>query len=182
MKNKNSQGFIQIIIILVVLAAIGGAYSFVTKNKQNVVSELPTASPVVSIEPTFVSTANWKVYVNTKYGFSFKYPEKENGTKLAINEQPLSVGVFLPDGEVSYISVEVIPNGDVESDYRKHKEISNTYSSLENATFNGYPAYKTTIPGINSYDAIFYILRGSILYRIEGLDGGQILSTFKFTN
>jgi len=81
--RKNSAGFIQIFLVLIILIlAVVAAYYFgVSKNKTNVVSEVPTASPVVSIEPTLVPTVKpttdptvgWKTYTNEV--FSIKLPE-----------------------------------------------------------------------------------------------------------
>ncbi len=64
---KNSKGFIQIIIILVVLVLIGGAYYFGTKNKinENTVSEIPITEPTPD-------TSSWKDFSGSD--FSVKTP------------------------------------------------------------------------------------------------------------
>lgn len=76
---RKNAGFIQIVIILIVLALIGGVYYFETlKNKQSVVSNIPTStpttSPISSSKPTTEPTANWKTYTNIKYHYSISYP------------------------------------------------------------------------------------------------------------
>lgn len=75
---KNSKGFIQIILVLVVIALVGGGmYYFGTlKNKSNIVIETPTEEPVAqeTQKPSADPTAGWEVYVNKEYGYSLRYP------------------------------------------------------------------------------------------------------------
>ena len=77
------KGFAPILIIILVLIAIGGAYYFGTK-KGNIIPT-PTQSPVTvasnapapitpTTKPTTDPTANWKTYENNVYHYSFKYP------------------------------------------------------------------------------------------------------------
>ena len=76
MDIKKQGGFAQIIVILVVLALIGGAYYFGTlKNKPNLspaVSVQPSSNPTV--KPTTDPTASWKTYTTKDGKWSFKYP------------------------------------------------------------------------------------------------------------
>ncbi len=82
-------------ILLSVLGATvvgGGAYYMGVNQSQNqptvivTATPVPTSTPIASSTPsptpsptatpaaTIDSTANWKTYTDTKYGFSFKYP------------------------------------------------------------------------------------------------------------
>ena len=66
-----------ILILVVALASIAGAYYFgmkyylaVNPQHRNVFFSLPTISPT----STPIPTINWKTYINTKYGFTIQYP------------------------------------------------------------------------------------------------------------
>jgi len=66
--------------IIVVLGLMGGSYYLGTKKSATIVSNektavIPTKSiPTVTATPAPDVTANWKVYTNPTYHFSFKYP------------------------------------------------------------------------------------------------------------
>jgi len=78
------KGFASILIlvgILVITIVAGGVYYFgksqVSKPQPSnppVVSQTP--QPTITTQPTSIpdETANWKTYINKKYGFSVKYP------------------------------------------------------------------------------------------------------------
>jgi hypothetical protein len=73
--NTNSKGFVPIIIILIVLSLIAGAYYFGTlKNKS---SETSIYTPE-STKPSMDLTADWKTYITKDGVFSFKYPTDWN--------------------------------------------------------------------------------------------------------
>ncbi len=59
MKNLQ-RGFIVPLLIVIAVLVIGGGIYFYSKNKAKDIT---------------IDTQNWKIYTNTKYGFSFKYPE-----------------------------------------------------------------------------------------------------------
>ena len=76
-------GVIYILVgILVVTLIAGGAFYLGGQTTPKPVvtsSSQPSISPDVSPAPTDAGeTTNWKTYTNTKYGFSFKYPNSEN--------------------------------------------------------------------------------------------------------
>jgi len=62
-----------IIIFLILIATVSAAYLFALKSKpktqptKQIVQTLPT--------PTIDQTANWKIYTNQQYKYSFKYPD-----------------------------------------------------------------------------------------------------------
>ncbi len=78
------KGFIPILIVIIIaLAAIAGAYYFGTK-KGNIIPT-PTEAPSLvatnlptqttpTVKPTIDPTANWKTFTS-KYGYSVKYPQ-----------------------------------------------------------------------------------------------------------
>jgi hypothetical protein len=55
----------------------------------NIVSTLPVSSASTSSQVSAGSTSNWKVYMNDKYAFSFKYPQ--NWTIFFHGEDPAAV-------------------------------------------------------------------------------------------
>lgn len=61
---KNSQKIL--IVILIVIIAIGGYFTLKTKQQ-------PIAQQI--LVTSVDDTVNWKTYINTKYGYEFKYPE-----------------------------------------------------------------------------------------------------------
>lgn len=72
---RRSLGFTPVIILIVVLviAAIAGAFYLGTKKGN--IAYSPTSNPVsYSPSPTNL-TANWKTYSNSQYRFSFEYPQ-----------------------------------------------------------------------------------------------------------
>lgn len=77
------QGFAAILILVLVAAIIilGGVF-YVKHSKKSAVQSTVQISPSPLILPT-EETANWKTYTNTKYKYSFKYP---NGSYIATIE------------------------------------------------------------------------------------------------
>lgn len=63
-------------MIIVIIAAIGGAYYLGTQKSGGIpVVQSPSPSPAASQEPSgSPETANWKTYTNSFHGYSFKYP------------------------------------------------------------------------------------------------------------
>ncbi|HTK03566.1 MAG TPA: hypothetical protein VL401_02235 [Alphaproteobacteria bacterium] len=168
--KRNSQGFIQIIIILVVLAAIAGAYYFGTKNKQNVVSEVLTTGPIVS---------TWKTYTNTKYNFELKYPTnwyyaENNDFGVFISNKPITKvsGMYTP--ELDQIVVEYLffasafENGLGITEYKTSEGIqmvSDTKFIAPSQSFGASVDYQKSNPNLDNLLPIT----------------DQILSTVKFT-
>jgi hypothetical protein len=74
---KKKNGFVVFLVILLALISVGslGYWAY-----QKYFAPSPSASPKPSAQeviPTATPdlTANWKTYTNSKYGYSFKYPE-----------------------------------------------------------------------------------------------------------
>ena len=90
------------ILIVLILAAIGGAYYLGTKKPsvvptQVVTSQTPQPTPAASPAPTGAGeTATWKTYTNTVHKFSIKYP---NTFKVTFGDE--TAGVNFVDATVS---------------------------------------------------------------------------------
>ena len=82
--KKNQNGFVPVIIILVVLIGFVGAYFIGTfKNKSTIIN--PSSSPLAiatqsavptipTVKQTTDPTANWKTYTDVNSRFSFRHP------------------------------------------------------------------------------------------------------------
>ncbi len=157
--HKNSSGFIQILLILVVIAVV--VVFVIGKNKLG--SVVTVGSPVPSA--TDDSTANWKTYSNSEFGYSLKYP-----SNLQIKELPS--GIQLLDQKVIVSGIGVIKN------------VNSNYDNLESSKMFGeniwsYSNYNSE-GGITSY----YLVSKNYVFIFENIgltNVDQILSTFKFT-
>ncbi len=201
---KNSSGFIQIVMILVVLALIGGAYYFGTlKSKTNVVSEVPTqtSNPIVSTEPvanptakpTVDPTAGWKTYANEKMKISLKYPST-SGFQI----------FYFPDNNDLVFAINTAQYDPIFFDvaYLPNTNLGKWYQMAYSATKQDQPQAPKLqdgpkIDGLESYKADFnfegpgrttfiFVQKGNGLYQInipttDNKEQYQILSTFKFT-
>ena len=199
MKQK---GFIQIIvIILVVLVLVAvGAYYFGTKNRSSVTpmaSAQPSSIPMVTADPN----TSWKTYTDPVYGFSFKYPENQDGKA----NPPKTVCPKPLDGDITRCILSVVEscsNSDCTDSinvqvYLNPKDV--TYESSL-ADFTGSLAstkiVDSSIGGLQakmriyqdpqpSMAQIYYVTGSKYSYILYGgpndVISNQILSTFKFT-
>lgn len=176
-------------VILMVGIAIGllvGKYIYTSK---------PTLSPTVSVSPTPVSiadpTANWKTYINKKYGYQIKYPSNWKSTETddpGLGDGPLTYTIIVSDAvslkDSGYVNIAVDRN-------------LSWNQFTKNATQQGFQDYKFN--GLNAmifkkdgYDTSINLnlptdkLITTVTYGFshdnsdkETID--QILSTFKFT-
>jgi hypothetical protein len=81
--------------------AIGGAYYFGTQKGKILLNPTQTPLPIVSgtpttptTKPTSDPTADWKIYTNSVYGFTFKYPQDAGQMKETMSgnsDKPLYV-------------------------------------------------------------------------------------------
>jgi hypothetical protein len=69
-------------VIVVILTSIFYIYVPKTKNNGSSIantqmqnSQQLTTTTSEKINPSMIDTSSWKTYINTKYGFEFKYPE-----------------------------------------------------------------------------------------------------------
>lgn len=202
------KGFIPILIlILIIVAALGGYLVYQNQSSAKPFRPLPTAAPDIKSSPTPDETANWKTYTNQKFLFSLSYPENifkfferqiENETDLFLRLSNLN------DERESEIRmyVQVSQNNNTMEDYL-NKEL-NKSSDKQAFTINGISGFSyyhnpvgssglPEVPTVFSYN--FFIKNKNNLYQISlTTEKGeeylkekkalfnQILSTFKFTN
>jgi hypothetical protein len=200
---RNQKGFTQIILILViVVVAIGAAYYFGTlKNKSGLVSVVPTPTPIVKATQTpspaeakaQEGTANWKTYTNTKYGFSFKYPdgfqvkERASGYFVITTTSENSFNGSLQEG----ISIDARLLGSYANIDSARNTISNSLVVSENKKVSNWEVTQGVgkdgmLKGVEFRQAIIPYKTGVI--EVETITNAkylsifdQILSTFQFT-
>lgn len=221
----NQKGFAPILIILgivLLLGAVGGAYYFgqssvkpstsvsqtPVSNSQTSIS--PTQSPAkTTISPTPTSvptvvdeTVSWKTYVNTKYGFSFKYPQGfetdtasgnpiDSGKIFRISflsldkEDTLSIMTALAEADFSYArktyGFEGMKNI---SDSSIQVGSFDTEITLTDSETDKTPVGLDKISSYNVVvkDKLLVIEYGGKVETVSLQKLKQILSTFKFTN
>lgn len=112
-KHPNS-GFVQIIIILVIILAITGAAGFYVFKQQNPnIAVKPTPSPVLqklNTTPITNSTGTLTIYENKKFGYSIMYDKKLN----SLMEYD-SIEAQVPSSEEQYwtTSISLCPQDDL---------------------------------------------------------------------
>ncbi|MBI2443415.1 MAG: hypothetical protein HYV40_05945 [Candidatus Levybacteria bacterium] len=125
-KHGNKKVFvIGFIVILLILAILGGGYYLgVSKTSQ------PTSTPApIAVEPTPIPDpmADWKIYKNTKYSYSFNYPQKYKaysgetdavvGTEDAVLiDKEIQEGESYPIFYVIYLGTNANPKGQYNMD------------------------------------------------------------------
>jgi hypothetical protein len=193
------KSFIPIIIVIILaIAGIVGAYYFGSK-KTNIIpvpSETPSAvatNTPTQTDPTVKSTTDptveWKTYISSKYGFSFRYPD---GYK--VEER-------VPGFMVIALLKEAVPQGGISIEARMQKPYDSLRSAEEyiksaleisqEIKINNWQVYLGTgkegmTKGIKFRQAIAPFDTGVI--EAETIETSsyaeifdQILSTFKFT-
>ncbi|MFA6095658.1 MAG: hypothetical protein WC767_02335 [Candidatus Paceibacterota bacterium] len=70
---KNQRGFAVPLIVILILAFIGGGYAY-TKISQKEKSATPSDSSVVTAGGEAPAISDWKTYTNSQYGFQVNYP------------------------------------------------------------------------------------------------------------
>ena len=139
----NQKWIASIILIAVIIVLVGavGYFAFVKKSTPIVQQTTPTTTPKFEI-------ANWKTFMDTKYGFSFRYPvdwkvssfvdTKNPVASFSVSDpkvkRPLEVsGDFVP----VYLSV-IVRNVDVSLDDWTKSNFDASYSDIEKTTFAGF--------------------------------------------
>lgn len=192
--NKNSKGFIQIILTLVVLIAVGGGmYYFRTqKVKPNVVVETPTQEPVATetqkpsiptVKPTTDPTLGWKKYKGAD--FEYKYPPSwkigQGGQALVSDLAGANITNFTKDmvmyNECMRVDKTEVKNG-LNIKYQSYVASGEMCSNQANV--RNKEIWITKAGGDGFQPGIIYFYNDSIYP--DGLNiFDQILSTFKFT-
>lgn len=136
-----------------------------------------------------ISTANWKTYSNTKYSFSFNYP----------NDWEFSTGFSNADGffftknkSEGSLKFAILPKGEFDHGYSGEPFISDTQingKNVKKSKWNDLISYQftdSTTPsiwikcGLNLKNCNRIEIQGYDQSDLELID--QILATFKFTN
>ena len=205
----NQKGFANIILVVIIVAAIavGGYFVFVKKSKpiaQQLTPTPPSTQTKTPASPTPTpknETANWAVYSNTKYNYSFRYPT--NFTIYAATDQTkeevilptaTSDKVFLTDKKARLFcceplvtSVSVI-NGSIDTkNWRQSAEIPDyRIKSQGEVMFAGHKAFEVRGSlGIDSAGVRLILIPGnqfSFIF-IQGDDGEpweSITNSFSF--
>ncbi len=205
-KKGMSGAMITLLILLAAVVFGGGAYAYVnnkaTKEKNGLNAQITdlqsqvaslqtTASATTSTSATTSATAELTKYINSKYNFSFKYP---NGwLENSINTPSLD-GVKLTSASEKYknVSIEVFEITDNAGGPEGYNIISEKTPS-----YNGLSWKITNLKGIGSYEKDRYteaeykdsnhIVSVRAYYNIDINEADvdavltQILSTFQLT-
>lgn len=201
-KSGVSAGMVTIIVIIVAIIFGGGAYAYVnnkaTKEKKDLNAQITqlqsqvaasettatttttTPSSTTSATTTADVTASWKTYANTKYGFSFKYPDSWTSGAQSNNANNIYFGTSGGDS--------TIPNS---GDFMVAIGSSVAPTNPTNYSVGGVSAYKAPIPtGPNGGAASIYFSHDSINFSLTMQTYGKpdnitildkIVSTFQFT-
>jgi hypothetical protein len=200
-KPSSNSFLVSLLSVLLLLAVI--AAGFFAYQTQRLVKELrikneelsqPTSNPVPTYEPglepepipTEISTKDWKIYTNEKYGFEFKYPN-ELLMKSSLTDE---ASLFSSVRNVYLLSPQ-------------YPDYDNRIIDIENHDLLVPPiGWQEIEVVVNGYNAKKYVLIGGDasvkfdIYQIKSVTGGveimvnkqmpelvdQILSTFKFTD
>lgn len=189
--RKNSSGFAQILIVILVLIAAtsAGIYYLQTKSSINLpslgVSPTPISTRPPMIEPPLDATSSWKTFSSDK--FSLKYPRHlviQEGPKdyLKISEDPtdpyptISVDARLSGSYANYNQSIISTKEGLSS--AKTEEISGG-TKISGFVSSGYGE------GLYITIALLKYQEGAIEFEIQGQDQdnlaifNKILSTFK---
>lgn len=208
MKLSTSQkGFSPILIVLLIVATLTGGYFLYTQQTKPLPQPIPQQTPTPSPAPALESesspsagTTNWRTYVNTKYGFSLRYPEDKN-FKVQENNKGISIGT--PNsGFGLFISIFDNPKKLTPRDWIKEnfnamyekttingKRVSIENLQLKDKIVANQPAVEKTFGELAEFGTGATILFTSPnkekIFEISGSELGvdlldQILSTFKF--
>lgn len=184
----NNNLFLGLLVILLALAlALAGYLFYQNMQLKSQIMKLQTVSSP-SPTPTLDPTADWKTYINEKYGFNFKYPD---GYK--IEER-------VPGFVVLTLLNENIPQGGISFDARLRDPYDNLSSAKDNIKtslavsredeIDGWQVYQGMgkegeIKGIEFRQAIIPYKTGVLEAETIATSSylsifDQILSTFKF--
>lgn len=226
------KGFARIIIILgivLLLGIVGGAYYF------GKLSIRPSANPKACTEEAKICSngssvgrtgpncefspcptanldsvvANWKVYTNTKYNFSFQYPPdyKINETNISVNSKLESSAIILSVEPTNFTGSYVTEDPGIYfivTRVDKNTIIRNRFDKSTGYEFIKVGSYEAAVKNIlitSTYTGELpvgykakqvYIKKDDLIYEIESGNihdpdsiikiFDQVISTFKFTN
>lgn len=193
-----------VILAVVVLAGIGFFnWNYLqnrkTDNIASINSTLATPMPDTSIvvptaiqavSPSPISTADWKTFTNTKYGFSFKYPNDwgvVEGSEIGV----INLAGSTKEGELNPDQTKiVIYQTTIDSVGNLNDYVVNQYEKIvseSNIIVGGFSAKKFVsqpqIMGTKTTEV--FVLKNNFYYQIICMENSDkldsILSTFQFT-
>ena len=173
------------VILIIIILVIGGyfCWHFLGNSGNKKISAPITPTNIVTTTSSLTSTANWKTYTNTQYGFSFKYPANLNSRAVSSN-LIANFGGGPEDVFSAQLLVYIYPQK--LNDFEKQEELSYTNPPLDfqPTTVGGRQAFKTT--KMNGDETVVLIDDSSQTLLItdkgsytQGID--TVLSTFQFT-
>lgn len=185
---------IHLIVLVLVLALVGGAYYFGTKNAVNKIvdtgkQEQARQSPSAIPSPSNDETADWKSYASNKLGFSFRYPSDwyaaEQGEVVYVADSPIPT-IPLTHGLPEGLQITVSSTAPDTSPPGKHNSMQ--------ITLGGKVGTKTIDQEISKSDGAMrtrvFVKNSNLYYTVtfsnNDLNGthnvlfDQILDTFKF--
>ncbi len=192
-----SPGLLTTLIVVVVAGAGFFGWNYMQNNKTEVtpvvapvaVTPKVTKSIAPSVSPLVISTADWKTYTNTDYGFSVKYPADLNIKETSKNSRSVSLAII--DKNVSIIAFKTkmsLADLKKESESRGNVIIDPIDTPLN---IDGADAVKYELGGMSSGEEIdvtngtyavsaeVYANPGSNTMLASTLE--QIISTIQFT-
>ncbi len=145
MIQQHERGFASVIIILVLIGvlALGGGLIYYGQKVQRRTPTLPypTSSQQATASATLEDISNWKTYINSQYGFTFKYPPNwilEDAVKRVDSTR---ISIINPDYQNTVTKNGYLPSIQIEIN---QYELSTGYQ--ENTTIDGIKAYRTSAP------------------------------------
>jgi len=203
-KRGISTGIVLGIMLIVAIVFGAGVYLYANnktaKEKEKLNAQITELQNKISGAKTATmptdEIANWKTYTNTKYGYSFKYPDtvtmtasEDNSDNLAINPTADGVNVFPVGGNIgngifyiSSLNIEFTTDA-IKGQFGATKPEDIT---LTPTTIAGASSYKVTILGDSAVVSAFYYIKspsGTVLELtvVNGnSDAQKILSSFQF--
>lgn len=189
------EGVVIVALILVVVGIVS-----MSKKKTGSTTTIPAATN--SVTPNIDETADWKTYTNTKYGYSFKYPNSWN-----FMESPDKTRVIATPGDIDpvydgamnfvvhYYTMHVYGGFSFDG-HREYKNLNDYFSDegitnqkIGETTLGGVKAYEVEIGGMGINFGIV-AERSNGIYEISfdvdrkanlSAEDKSIISSFQFT-
>lgn len=116
MKNQRGFAALEAVLILIIVAMIGGVVWYVVKQNQDKAE--PKAStisetekkPVEEYKPTTTVPDDWKIYENEKYKISFAHPGNSK-VEIGKGDQEHETGIHKDVNELVYFTISEIGSG-----------------------------------------------------------------------
>lgn len=183
--KQNNFLVVLLAVLLSLSVSIAGFFAYQT---QTLVKELTllksSPTPVSSTEPTFDPTADWKIYTNNDFGFSFYYPKDyklvtDGWEKIGDNPKGhYVVNVGDPSDEFN-INIDIRKSSSRSGGNYKEITVADTTAYEDLDSVGKYVFFEKD--GY-SYDMQVLSLDSNKTNTEENLVFDQILSTFKFTD